>query len=200
MFLVVGLGNPGKEYQATRHNAGFMLVDRVRERFGGTPWQRKFKGEISEVRSASLAPDRVVLLKPLTYMNDSGESVRPAVDFYKLLPAQLVVCHDEIDLPMGTLRVKVGGGPGGHNGLRSVSQHLGPDYVRIRMGIGKPAHPGGAAKDEKVVRHVLGGFSKQERDALDDLLARAEDALVAVLRDGPLRAMNTFNTEPKKER
>jgi PTH1 family peptidyl-tRNA hydrolase len=198
MFLLVGLGNPGKEYEATRHNAGFMVVDRVRELHGGTSWQRKFKGEISEVRSASLGQDRVILLKPLTFMNISGESVRPAMDFYKLAPAQVVVVHDDLDLPLGTLRVKVGGGPGGHNGLKSVSAHITPEYVRIRMGIGHP-RVAGQAGGEKVVRHVLGGFSRHEQEAWDDLCTRAVEAVVCVLKDGAARAMNTYNTEPKKK-
>ena len=198
MHLVVGLGNPGKEYAATRHNAGFMLVDRLRARFGGTPWQKKFKGEISEVRDAALGGDRVVLLKPLTYMNDSGESVRPAMDFNKVTIPQVVVIHDELDLPLGALRIKVGGGPGGHNGLRSIIQHAGPESLRMRIPIGKPAHPG--AKDEKVVRHVLGGFSKHEQQDFDALMDRTLDAVVCILKDGPPKAMNLFNADPKPAR
>src|SRR5262249_46569977 len=157
-----------------RHNAGFMVVDRLQRRFLGTAWQKKFKGEISEVRDSAVGGDgRAMLLKPLTYMNDSGASVRPAMDFYKLVSKDVVVLHDELDLPLGTLRVKVGGGHGGHNGLRSIHEQLGPEYIRIRLGIGKPA-----GKGEHVVGHVLGGFSKAEKDALDSLLENAEKALL----------------------
>jgi PTH1 family peptidyl-tRNA hydrolase len=189
MRLLVGLGNPGAEYEKTRHNAGFMVVDRLQRRFLGTAWQKKFKGEMSDVRDSAMGPEgRAILLKPLTYMNLSGTSVRPAVDFYKLTAPDVVVLHDELDLPLGTLRVKVGGGHGGHNGLRSIHEHLGPDYVRIRLGIGKPG-----GKGEHVVGHVLGGFSKLEQVALEGMLDQAEAALLTLMKDGTQKAMNQFN-------
>lgn len=189
MRLLVGLGNPGAEYEKTRHNAGFMVVDRLQRRFLGTAWQKKFKGEVSDVRDGAMGPEgRAILLKPLTYMNLSGTSVRPAVDFYKLTAADVVVLHDELDLPLGTLRVKVGGGHGGHNGLRSIHEHLGADYVRVRLGIGKPG-----GKSEHVVGHVLGGFSKLEQVALEGMLDQAEAALLTLMKDGTQKAMNQFN-------
>lgn len=187
MPLVVGLGNPGQEYEKTRHNAGFAVADRLVDRHGGGGWQRKFKGDVCEIRSAELS-QRVVVLKPRTFMNLSGESVRAAVDFYKIPVTDVVVLHDELDLPLGTLRIKRGGGHGGHNGLRSIHQHLGADYLRIRLGIGKPG-----GKGDHVVGHVLGGFSKDEKPLVEQMLERAEEALMAVLTQGVDRAMAAFN-------
>ncbi|MEW5850503.1 MAG: aminoacyl-tRNA hydrolase [Myxococcota bacterium] len=192
MRMVVGLGNPGSEYEDTRHNAGFMVVDALARRLNAPSWQRKFKGEIAEVRDNSLGDDgRVLFVKPQTYMNLSGECVRAAADFYKVAPAQILVAHDELDLPLGKLRVKVGGGHGGHNGLRSLHQHLGPEYARIRLGIGKPA----GAKGDHVVNHVLGGFKKHEREEMDLMLAEAQDAVLMWLKQGPQATMNRFNTD-----
>lgn len=194
MFILVGLGNPGAEYAHTRHNAGFMLVDALHRKLGGTSWTRKFKAELAEVRVPD-APDngRVLLVKPLTFMNLSGESVRPASDFYKVPPTQVVVAHDEMDLPLGTLRIKVGGGHGGHNGLRSLHQHLGPDYLRIRMGIGKPD-----GKGDRVVGHVLGGFNRKEQEEMDLMLAHGVDAAISIMVDGTQKAMNRYNTAADK--
>ena len=196
MYLVVGLGNPGEEYAGTRHNAGFMVVDRLHHLCQGTPWQKKFRGLMSEGRDdAGGGAGRFLMLKPLTYMNVSGECARPAADFYKIPPENLVVVHDEMDLPMGTLKVKAGGGHGGHNGLRSLHQHLGPDYLRVRVGLGKPGGGG-----DKVVAHVLSGFSRQERDTMDVTVAEAADAVLLILRAGVQKAMNRFNTAPADRR
>ncbi|HEU0117227.1 MAG TPA: aminoacyl-tRNA hydrolase [Alphaproteobacteria bacterium] len=155
--LIVGLGNPGEEYAGTRHNIGFMTVDVIARENGAMPWKSKFKGQLS---SGKIGAHDVLYLKPETYMNLSGESVGEAMRFYKLTPAQVVVFHDEIDLPIGELRTKKGGGAAGHNGLKSIDQHIGQDYWRVRIGVG---HPGDR---EMVSGHVLGKFSKNDLEAV----------------------------------
>ena len=133
---IVGLGNPGKDYERTRHNAGFWFVDALADAHRGSfRAESKFKGALARIR---LGEHEVLLLKPGTYMNRSGEAIQPLAQFYKLAAADILVAHDELDLPVGTMRLKVGGGHGGHNGLRSVHQHLGPDYLRLRIGVGHP--------------------------------------------------------------
>jgi PTH1 family peptidyl-tRNA hydrolase len=173
MLLFVGLGNPGADYARNRHNIGFMAVDAIVRRHGFSPWRAKFHGETCE---GSIGGEKIVALKPTTYMNDSGRSVVAAATFYKIEPKDVVVFHDELDLPPARLKVKIGGGHAGHNGLRSIQAHIGPDFRRIRLGIG---HPG--AK-ERVTGHVLGDFAKVDRDwlepLLDDVAAHA-DRLVA---------------------
>ncbi|MER2519368.1 MAG: aminoacyl-tRNA hydrolase [Bdellovibrionales bacterium] len=159
--LVVGLGNPGGEYAGTRHNIGFMAVDALAKKFGcATAWKKKFKGLVA----ASSEPN-VLLLKPQTYMNLSGESVAEAARFYRIEPARIIVFHDDLDLQPGQVKVKQGGGSGGHNGIKSIDSHLGPDYWRVRIGIG---HPG--VKGEAVTRHVLDGFAKADALWLGPLL------------------------------
>jgi len=176
MMILVGLGNPGPRYASQRHNVGFMAVDAVhaRHRFG--PWRQKFQAEIAE---GTLGEERVLLVKPLTYMNDSGRAVGEAARFYKVAPADIVVVHDELDLPPGKFRLKAGGGHGGHNGLRSLSQHLGEGYRRLRIGIG---HPG--SKDA-VHNYVLHDFAKSDEKWLAPLLdaIAAEAPLVAAGQD-----------------
>lgn len=177
MRLFVGLGNPGTRYAANRHNIGFMAVDAIAKRHGITPWRKRFHGITAE---GQLGSERVMLLKPETYMNDSGLAVAEAVNFYKLPLGDLVVLHDEVDLPPGKLRIKKGGGDAGHNGLRSITAHLGPDYRRVRIGVG---HPG--VKD-MVHIHVLNDFAKSDREWVEtlcetiadnaELLARGDDA------------------------
>lgn len=161
MLLFVGLGNPGAEYAANRHNIGFMAVDAIVRRHSFSPWRAKFHGEIAE---GTIGSEKVVALKPTTYMNDSGRSVAACAAFYKIEPKDFVVFHDELDLDPGRLKVKIGGGHAGHNGLRSIQAHLGPDFRRIRLGIG---HPG--AK-ERVTGWVLGNFAKVDREWLEPLL------------------------------
>ena len=171
MKLLVGLGNPGGSYVRHRHNVGFMAVDAIAAAHGFAPWRAKFQGQIAEGR---LGPERVLLLKPGTYMNLSGGSVRAAMDFFKLEPADVVAFHDELDLAPGRVRVKTGGGTAGHNGLRSLGAHIGPDFVRVRIGIG---HPG----DKRLVsNHVLGDFAKADADWLDDLLRGIADGAPAL--------------------
>src|SRR3954453_17347506 len=165
MLLFVGLGNPGAKYAHNRHNAGFMAVDEIARRHGFAPWRRRFQGETAE---GTLERERVVLLKPTTFMNDSGQAVQEASNFFKLAEGEITVFHDEIELPPAKLRVKVGGGIAGHNGLRSISAHIGNDYKRVRIGVG---HPG--VKDF-VHPHVLSDFAKDERpwvEALCDVIA-----------------------------
>jgi PTH1 family peptidyl-tRNA hydrolase len=161
VFIIAGLGNPGRQYQDNRHNIGFMAVDAIARAHSFGPWSKKFRSEISE---GSIGAEKALLIKPQTFMNLSGEAVGEAMRFYKLTPADIIVLHDELDLPAGKVRVKVGGGHGGHNGLKSMDAHCGRDYKRIRLGIG---HPG---DKERVHGHVLGDFHKVDREWLDPLL------------------------------
>lgn len=169
MQLFVGLGNPGAKYLKNRHNIGFMALDRIAEDHGFGPWKSKFQGQISEGR---LGTEKVLLLKPETFMNLSGQSVGEAMRFYKLTPADVTVLHDEIDLAPGKLRVKQGGGHAGHNGLRSIHQHIGDAYQRVRLGVG---HPG---RKELVPHYVLQDFAKADAGWLDDLLRGIGDGAV----------------------
>ncbi len=176
MILLVGLGNPGPSYKGHRHNIGFMAVDSIAARHGFGPWRARFQAEISEGR---FGESKVVLIKPQTYMNLSGQSVGEAMRFYKLQPSAVFAIHDELDLPPGKLRVKIGGGHGGHNGLRDIDSHIGKDYWRIRLGIG---HPG---DKNKVTGYVLSDFAKVERPWLDPLLDAVADAAPLLLKDKP---------------
>jgi PTH1 family peptidyl-tRNA hydrolase len=177
MLLLVGLGNPGARYVGNRHNVGFMAVQAIAKRHGIGPWRRRFQGVACE---GPIGGKRALLLLPGTYMNESGRAVAAAAHFYKLPLDGVTVFHDEIDLPPGKVRVKIGGGIAGHNGLRSISEHIGNDYRRVRIGVG---HPG----DKDLVQHyVLSDFAKSERAWVEalmailadnaDLLARGEDA------------------------
>jgi PTH1 family peptidyl-tRNA hydrolase len=154
MRLFVGLGNPGAKYAHNRHNIGFMAVDEIARRHSFAPWRRRFQGETAE---GTLDRERVILLRPLTFMNDSGRAVQEAAGFFKLAPGEITVFQDELELPPAKVRVKVGGGIAGHNGLRSISAHIGNDYRRVRLGIG---HPG---VKELVHSYVLSDFAKDER-------------------------------------
>src|SRR4051794_32337401 len=174
MRLFVGLGNPGAKYAHNRHNIGFMAVDEIARRHGFAPWRRRFQGETAE---GSLDRERVVLLRPMTFMNDSGRAVQEAANFFKIAPADISVFHDELELPPAKLRVKVGGGIAGHNGLRSISAHLGNDYRRVRLGIG---HPG---IKELVHGHVLSDFAKSDQAWVVALLDAVADN-AALLADG----------------
>lgn len=174
MFIFVGLGNPGSRYANNRHNIGFMAVDEIVRRHGFSPWREKFSGLAAEGR---LGDHKVVALKPQTFMNRSGQSVGEALRFYKLDVRRLVVFYDELDLAPGKLRVKRGGGAGGHNGIRDIDQHVGNDYLRVRLGIG---HPG--AK-ELVTPYVLGDFFKAELEWRDALLAAVAEEAPKLLED-----------------
>jgi PTH1 family peptidyl-tRNA hydrolase len=176
MRLFVGLGNPGAKYAQHRHNIGFMAVDEIARRHGFAPWRRRFQGESAE---GTLERERVVLLKPATFMNDSGRAVQEAANFFKLGITDITVFQDELELPPGKVRVKLGGGVAGHNGLRSISSHIGNDYRRVRIGIG---HPG---VKELVHSYVLSDFFKEERPWVEALCAVIADnaGQLAVDRD-----------------
>jgi PTH1 family peptidyl-tRNA hydrolase len=181
MKLFVGLGNPGDTYQANRHNIGFLAVERIAAAHGFGPWRKKFQGYVSE---GTLGGEKVVLLKPETYMNESGRAVGEAMRFLKIEAGDAYVFHDELDLVPGKVKVKVGGGNAGHNGLRSISAHIGNDYPRVRLGIG---HPG--SKDA-VVHYVLGDFAKSERAWLNDLLDAVADAAPHLARGDDSRFLS----------
>lgn len=181
MLIFVGLGNPGAKYAGNRHNIGFMALDRIAADHGFGPWKAQFQGLVSEGR---LGPDKVLLLKPQTFMNLSGQSVAAAMRFYKLTPGNVTVFHDELDLAPGKTRVKQGGGHAGHNGLRSIHAHIGPDYARIRLGIGHPGHK------DRVAAYVLHDFAKADADWLDDLLRGLSDGAPALASGDAGRFMN----------
>ena len=175
MHLIVGLGNPGDKYSRNRHNVGFMAVDAIASRHNFAPYRDKFKGLVSE---GTIGGEKVLLLKPQTYMNSSGESVEATLQFYKLSTGDVTVIYDEIDLAPGKTRIKRGGGNGGHNGLRSIDPRIGPDYRRIRIGVGHPGHK------DAVMPWVLGDFSKLDREWLEPLLdALASNADLIVKGD-----------------
>lgn len=186
--LVVGLGNPGPKYAANRHNVGFMVADVLARRVGGRfAVSRKARAEVCEARLGVGGP-RVVIVKPLTFMNLSGSSVGPLAQYFGIAPESVIAVHDELDIPYGQLRVKRGGGEGGHNGLRSMSKVLGTkDYVRVRFGIGRP--PG----RQDPADYVLKDFAKAERADLDLNLELAADAVEAVIEKGVEFAQNSFN-------
>lgn len=181
MKLFVGLGNPGPKYAGNRHNIGFMALDRIAADHGFGPWKAAFKGELSEGR---LGSEKVLLLKPMTFMNLSGDAVRAVMDFYKLTPDQITVFHDELDLAPGKCRVKQGGGHAGHNGLRSIHAHIGEAYGRIRLGIGHPGHK------DAVAAYVLHDFAKADRDWLDDLLRGISDGASSLASGDSAKFMN----------
>jgi PTH1 family peptidyl-tRNA hydrolase len=181
MKLWVGLGNPGAKYAGNRHNIGFMALDRIAADHGFGPWRKAFQGLVAEGR---LGSEKVVLLKPETFMNLSGQSVQAAVAFHKLPLADLTVFHDELDLAPGKARVKAGGGHAGHNGLRSIHQHLGDAYARVRLGIGHPGHK------DAVAAYVLHDFAKADQDWLDDLLRGLSDGAPALAAGDAARFLN----------
>jgi PTH1 family peptidyl-tRNA hydrolase len=174
MLLVAGLGNPGSGYARNRHNVGFMAVDEIVRRQKLGPFRAKFDGELAQ---GDIAGERVVVLKPMTFMNNSGQSVGAALRFFKIVPDQVVVFHDELDLAAGKLRVKKGGGHAGHNGLRSIQAHIGADFRRVRIGIG---HPGDKAL---VLNHVLDDFAKGDDEWLGRLLSALADNFPMLLKD-----------------
>jgi PTH1 family peptidyl-tRNA hydrolase len=186
VYLVVGLGNPGAKYAGNRHNVGFMVVERLAERLKAGAFREKFSGEFTRVSS----PD-AVLLKPMTFMNLSGESIQQAMQFFKVALKDVIVVHDELDLAYGDNRIKLGGGTAGHNGLKSTVQHVGDGFVRLRVGIGRP-------RGSDAVPHVLGDFSAAERTTLPDVLDHAAQGVETIFAKGVAVAMNAFNTKPKK--
>ena len=183
-LLIAGLGNPGREYERTRHNVGWLVLDELARRHGGS-WRSKFSGSLAEVR---LGDARLALLKPETYMNESGRSVGAAARFFKVEPEQLLVVHDDVDLEPGRLQARQGGGLAGHNGLRSLAQHLGSqDFLRLRIGVGRP----GRGDQRSVSDWVLSPFAPEED--VEALVARAADAVEAVAAEGLDRTQARFN-------
>jgi PTH1 family peptidyl-tRNA hydrolase len=184
--LIVGLGNPGAEYAPTRHNAGFWLADELARRHGAR-WsaERKFQGEVAR---ATIAGRDVRLIKPMTYMNRSGLSVQSLAAYLKLPPEEILVAHDEIDLPVGTLRLKIGGGHGGHNGLRDLHQHIGEGYRRLRIGVGRPEN------SADVIDYVLEKPRKDEKPQLEESIQRAADAVERLLSYGVDKAMQWLHS------
>jgi PTH1 family peptidyl-tRNA hydrolase len=193
MRLIVGLGNPGSRYERNRHNIGFMAVDEIVRRHSFPPFRSRFKGEIAE---GNVGGAKVLALKPQTYMNDSGASVLAAASFYKIPPSEIAVLYDEIDLAPGKLRVKKGGGAAGHNGIRSIDAALGPDFWRVRLGIG---HPG---VKELVHGYVLSNFTGDEKTWLDPLLDAIAEAVPLLIEDNPqafmTKAATILNPPPPK--
>ena len=190
LWLVVGLGNPGPRYQGNRHNVGFMVVDLVSKHGANFAWTRsdRFSCDLAE---GLLAGAPTLLVKPRTFMNLSGTSLAPLSRFHRASPERMVVVHDDVDLEPGRLKVKAGGGDGGHNGLRSLSESLGTgDYLRVRFGVGRPA-------SGEVADHVLSDFDAAELEGVQRGIARAADAVTAILRNGPRDAMNRFNARPR---
>jgi peptidyl-tRNA hydrolase, PTH1 family len=181
MYIIAGLGNPGSKYANNRHNVGFMAADAIARRHSFSPWSKKFQAEIAE---GKLAGEKVLLIKPQTFMNLSGQAVGEAMRFYKLEPSALTVLYDEIDLVAGKLRIKIGGGAGGHNGIRSLDQHLGSNYRRIRIGVG---HPG---VKELVHGHVLSDFAKADRSWLEPLLDAIADNAEMIVKGDDSGLMN----------
>ncbi|SDE38913.1 aminoacyl-tRNA hydrolase [Ruegeria marina] len=181
MKLFVGLGNPGAKYARNRHNIGFMAADRIAEDHGFGPWKARFQGQMSEGR---LGSEKVLLLKPETFMNRSGQSVGEAMRFYKLESTDVTVLHDELDLAPGKVRVKAGGGHAGHNGLRSIHEHIGAAYDRVRLGIG---HPG---RKEAVAGYVLHDFAKADEEWLENVLRGVSDGAAALAAGDGARFMN----------
>ncbi|MBR0667279.1 aminoacyl-tRNA hydrolase [Roseomonas hellenica] len=191
MLLWVGLGNPGAEHARQRHNIGFMAIDAIARRHGFGPWRKRYKGEIAE---GSIGGVKILALKPQTYMNGSGDSVQPAAAFHKIAPADIWAFHDELDLAPGKVRVKMGGGVAGHNGLRDMQRALGtPDYWRVRLGIG---HPG---MKEKVHGHVLGNFAKVDTwvEPLLDAVADAAPLLASGKPEDFMTRVALLTQEPK---
>lgn len=185
-WLVVGLGNPGEKYENTRHNVGFLTVDELAERARVPVQKLKHRALTNTLEVGSV---KVLLMKPVTYMNLSGEAVRPAADFYKIPPEHIIVISDDTALDVGKLRIRKSGSAGGHNGLKSIIQHLGTDqFPRIRVGVGKKPHP-----DYDLADWVLGKFQGEDRKAIAAAVERCADAVECYIKEGPDRAMNKFN-------
>jgi len=183
MQVWAGLGNPGPQYALHRHNVGFMVLDAIAEVHGFGPVQKKFSGWVQEGR---IGTQKILLLKPATFMNDSGRAVAEALRFYKIEVDALTVFHDELDLAPFKVKVRVGGGLAGHNGLRSINQHLGPDFRRVRIGIGHPGHK------DRVTGHVLGNYAKAEMDDLADMLGAIAGEAEWLAKGEDVRFMSEF--------
>ena len=188
MKVIVGLGNPGREYAQTKHNVGFMLVDALADKLGISNWQEKFDALIAEGR---LRTEKILLVKPQTYMNDSGRAVGPLMNWYKLPPEDLIVAHDDMEIPAGTIRIRKKGSAGGHNGIKSVLAHLGDEHFsRVRIGIGRPL-PGWT-----VINHVLAPFQEEDVPKIKEAIQYLLPAVECIVTEDTDKAMNLYN--PKK--
>lgn len=176
MYLVVGLGNPGKEYANTRHNAGFMAADEISRRFSFSTFREKFDGLVAE---GNIGGEKVLLLKPQTYMNLSGNSVVKAALFYKILPQNVIVIHDDMDLKLGQIKAKCGGSSGGHNGIKSIDSQISPNYNRIRIGVGHPEH-----QQNQVIDYVLSSFGREEKEILNQSIYTVADLIDILIKNG----------------
>lgn len=183
MYAIIGLGNPGKEYENTRHNAGYDALDYISKKYNIDINRIKFKGIVGE---GFIEGNKVMLLKPTTYMNLSGESVRELMDFYKLSTEEIIIIYDDISLEVGRLRIRPKGSAGGHNGIKSIISHCGDVFPRIKVGVGQP--------DKNLVNHVLGKFSKEDRELMEKSLEAASEAAVSIIKEGTAEAMNKFNS------
>lgn len=190
--LICGLGNPGPEYARTRHNCGFMLLDKLAELYGAR-WQRtKFKGELCR---AVIGGERVLLFKPMTYMNNSGEALRAIADYYRLKPEELLVAYDDVDLPLGSLRLREKGSPGSHNGMRSVVKHLNSqNFPRLRIGIGPEP------REMDIADYVLSAYHGAEQELLEETLEMAAEAVVFAVRRGLQKSMSRYNGKSKQKK
>ena len=194
MWLIVGLGNPGREYEKTRHNVGFLVVDALARRHRAVAFSSKFKAEVAQV---NVRGHSALVLKPQTFMNLSGQSVQPAMAFYKIPLEQVIVVHDDLDLELGQIKLKRGGSAAGHNGLKSIDSQIGPNYLRVRAGIGHPRAklPDGAAPPTgRVVGHVLGGFKGKEAEEAAILVENCADAVETLMADGLEKAQLRFHS------
>ena len=193
MKLFVGLGNPGKKYTNNRHNIGFMALNQIASDHSFSPWKNKFQGQITD---GKLGDEKVILLKPETFMNLSGQSVSETIKFYKIKIEDIIVFHDELDLAPAKLRVKISGGHAGHNGLRSIHQHIGADYHRVRMGVGHPGHK------DRVANYVLSDFAKNDQNWLQDLLFGISDGAIYLVNNDAGKFMNAvaMRTVPQREK
>lgn len=201
MKIIVGLGNPGKEYEKSRHNAGWMVLDELQKELDGDPFhdEKKFKASICKITHND---EELLLLKPLTYMNLSGEAVQLAANFYKISPENILCIYDDFDIPFGTLRLRTKGGPGTHNGMKSMVQHLGENFPRMRIGLKKEnkADSEDLAIKMDIKKAVLKPFSKEEKAALPDLMKKAAKAVKVWLDEGIENAMNRFNNGGLEEK
>ena len=193
--LVIGLGNPGRKYEGTRHNIGFLVVDKLADRYGAEMANHlKWRAHVAKVPGTG-----TILMKPQTFMNESGQSVGAALRFYKWEPGQILVVYDDVDLPYGALRFRMSGSAGGHNGMKSIINHLGSDqFPRLKIGIGSARDHAGSAPPNSLVGHVLGNFSTEERNELENTLATAAEAVQLALSEGVEAAANSFNSKNTK--
>ncbi|HSG32797.1 MAG TPA: aminoacyl-tRNA hydrolase [Thermodesulfobacteriota bacterium] len=190
MFLIAGLGNPGREYENTRHNVGFLGVDRIAQDIGVSVTKKGFQ---SFYELGHFGNQKVLLIKPQTYMNNSGNAIREAKEYYKIDTENLIIIHDEMDIPLGRIKIKNGGGSAGHNGIKSIIANIGSqNFPRVRIGVGKPYDR------DKVIKHVLSNFNKEESKQLFEVLDSVRDSVYEIITSGIEKAMNRFNIRAEK--